>query len=494
MGNVWNAYDALKDVDASVFANQLSHIVHRRKFGLCIVVVDATDPEFSSVKRLRDVIGSTPCILAINKIDLLPRCNGRDVRYLAAQIQKARDAPRTIGAFGVSSLMGKGLDSLAEGILNKIAGRDVFVVGSANVGKSTLVKNLSSLMARTLKLKGKNYGMRRDILTNLNVTSSHLPGTTLQAVRIPCFPSSHHALWDTPGIINRASLAYSLFPSHLMEPLAFPTRVEVPSIEKGTKLRVHRGESILIEAGWVGDGNDEEGVSRGDASFTLARLDVTEDHGMPIDALVFIPSSLKVRVVPTANAPTEATMPNEYSTKVERLVGNKGIFHAAHFSKSLTIYKGDGSGVSKDGHVSFDVREDAQPNGWINQDIVFASLGFIMLTHRRSFTVRPWVVKDSRFLKRPSMYPSNLEDWNPDLDDMSNEQNAYYNRLSDEDKRFKEVKQRLRMANDKGKQHADFRGKTKYSNDGDGRVSYIDDEMLQPYYDDYGDDEFWRSI
>eukprot|EP00580_Thalassiosira_gravida_P018359 CAMPEP_0201672576 /NCGR_PEP_ID=MMETSP0494-20130426/32581_1 /ASSEMBLY_ACC=CAM_ASM_000839 /TAXON_ID=420259 /ORGANISM="Thalassiosira gravida, Strain GMp14c1" /LENGTH=229 /DNA_ID=CAMNT_0048154247 /DNA_START=65 /DNA_END=751 /DNA_ORIENTATION=- len=55
-GNVWKAYDALKDVDAKVFSSQLSHIVSRRRFGLCVVVVDATDPEFSAVRKLRDSI------------------------------------------------------------------------------------------------------------------------------------------------------------------------------------------------------------------------------------------------------------------------------------------------------------------------------------------------------------------------------------------------------------------------------------------------------
>ena len=72
-GNVMDAYDALKDVDASVFMNQLSHVVQRRKFGICLVVVDATDPEFSSVRKLRDAIKSTSAILVINKMDLLPR-------------------------------------------------------------------------------------------------------------------------------------------------------------------------------------------------------------------------------------------------------------------------------------------------------------------------------------------------------------------------------------------------------------------------------------
>ena len=66
-GDVWRAYDSLRDVDSKVFSAQLSHIVGRRKFGMCLVVIDATD-EFSSVGNLRDMVRSTPCLLAINKV------------------------------------------------------------------------------------------------------------------------------------------------------------------------------------------------------------------------------------------------------------------------------------------------------------------------------------------------------------------------------------------------------------------------------------------
>ena len=50
--NIWKAYDALHDVSAEIFAKQLKHIVSRRKFGLCICLVDATD-EHSIMKHLR---------------------------------------------------------------------------------------------------------------------------------------------------------------------------------------------------------------------------------------------------------------------------------------------------------------------------------------------------------------------------------------------------------------------------------------------------------
>ena len=136
------------------FSSQLAHIVSRRKFGLCIVVIDGTDPEFSSVRKLRDAIKSTPCILAINKSDLLPRMSRYDLNYLKQRAQAGRT--RVIDAYAVSAQNGTGMVQLAEGIVSELAGKDVFVVGSANVGKSTLVKSLSSLLARTLRFRGKN--------------------------------------------------------------------------------------------------------------------------------------------------------------------------------------------------------------------------------------------------------------------------------------------------------------------------------------------------
>lgn len=439
-------------------------------------MADATDPEFSTVRKLRHVIGGTPCMLVLNKMDLLPRAKGRDVAFLRRQIQNIKYSPRMIDTFAVSASRGWGMVSLAEGILRTIAGRDVFVIGSANVGKSTLVKNISSLLVRTLYLKGNtDFRQRKEALTNLTVTSSHLPGTTLQAIRIPCFPSSHHALWDTPGIIQKGSLVYSLFPSHLMEPLARPTRMGVPTTEDGTKVRVGAGESILIEAGWIdGDGGD----AKDDVSFTLARLDIAEDGGTPIDALAFVPTSLKVRVVPTTNAPTEASVPEEYIAQVKRRMGGKGISDGTNLSKPLVIYKGDGSGVSQDGHLSFDVQRHAQRNGWINQDVVFASLGFIMLCHRRSFTVRPWVVQDSRYLKRPSLYPSNFE--NQILSDGDASMDHYDESMTDDDPRFNDIKQRLRMAYDKGRKLADVRGNRENA-----------ENLTMEDHDDYEFDQDW---
>jgi hypothetical protein len=108
-----------------------------------------------------------------------------------------------------------------EAVLRNLGGRDVFVVGTADVGKSTLVKALAGMISHALRLRGssRDANRRRSQVTDeLKVTSSHLLGTTLQAVRVSCFSSSKHALWDTPGIINKASLAFSIFPSPSFPP------------------------------------------------------------------------------------------------------------------------------------------------------------------------------------------------------------------------------------------------------------------------------------
>jgi ribosome biogenesis GTPase A len=466
-GNIMDAYDALKDVDASVFMNQLSHVVSRRTFGLCVVVVDATDPEFSSVSNLRDAIKSTPAILAINKVDLLPQqMNKYELNYIKSRIESGKRRTRVLAAYAVSAQNGLGMVELAKGILSNLGGKDVFVVGSANVGKSTLVKSLASLLSRTLRFEGKNKFMddkRRNILQNLNVTQSHLPGTTLQAVRIPCFPSVRHALWDTPGIINSSALAYSLFPSHFMEELAYPTKIDIPTRENRRRIKVRKGYSILIEAGWItNDAGDEEQLlnhsnsndTTSSSFFTLARLDIVEDDGHEVEVLAFIPSCLNIRLVRTDRAPTDATIPEKHVKKVQRLVGDN--YHIdAKVSRPLVIFKGSGGGSSsslEDGVVNFhcDEYDNESISGWIRRDIVFASLGWIMLTHRRPFSVKPWCVKDSRWSKRRSWFPSNLERLVEE--NMDDEKTLNYDiNAGDGDPAFEEIKAILRRASDQGK-------------------------------------------
>jgi 30S ribosome assembly GTPase len=80
----------------------------------------------------------------------------------------------------------------------KANGRDVYVVGVSNVGKSTCINSLMN-----------SYGNRQ-----FELTTSRFPGTTLSAVEIP-LPELHTSLIDTPGILTQHRLSDIVCPKCL---------------------------------------------------------------------------------------------------------------------------------------------------------------------------------------------------------------------------------------------------------------------------------------
>lgn len=400
--NVWKAYDALYDVAPEVFSKQLQHIVGRRRFGLCILVVDSTDPEHSAMKNLRKCIGKVPCILVFTKTDLVPRMNHGDQKMLLRRVSRNTGA-HFVESFAVSSVTGKGIFELAESILRQLQGRDVFVVGSANVGKSTLVQKLATIIADSVYMKGKSGKRRRDLASNVPITGSHLPGTTLQAVRIPCFSTPGNALWDTPGIINAKAIQYGLFPSHLMEPLARPREIPVPTQHNELQGQVLAGETLLIEADWMEEGEDEEPC-------VLARLDIVDTgRGNSVFTRSFLHPSLRVRLVPTERAPNHATIPRSFIQRVNQRIRNKKL--EDEYSIPLKPF------ITKDLPEGKFIPCETEWNEGSQRyfmDVSFASLGWISVAHDGKFSVIPHCVEGSVFSKRRSLYPMNLREGQED--------------------------------------------------------------------------------
>ncbi|MFN7658802.1 MAG: GTPase, partial [Dolichospermum sp.] len=83
-------------------------------------------------------------------------------------------------------------------------GRDVYVVGCTNVGKSTLINRL------LFKTKGPKHRL---------LTTSSIPGTTLNLISFPIGARRKHRpqahLYDTPGIVNEYQMARILTPEEL---------------------------------------------------------------------------------------------------------------------------------------------------------------------------------------------------------------------------------------------------------------------------------------
>jgi hypothetical protein len=418
------------------------------------------------------------------------------------------------------------------------------------------------------------------LCNNLAVTGSHLPGTTLQAVRIPCFSSDRHALWDTPGIINRKAVQYSLFPVHIMEPMARPEPIPMPSREAGTEGQWRPGYSVLIEAAWMddpdppveevvrdlikeqdevnkemnaapkepevpkvvtakveeineekeedaeeenngeedeedkededeedkeedhedddddddeeeeekdhdGDDDDDDdddtdevekesdnddsddddlqmnrkkaalekrkkviaaakerrrlrlekeaakkqtkdnGKDKKSSAEThkppkdyrgpcvLGRIDlISVEHGHAIFAQAYVHPALRIRIVPTSEAPDHATVPTKYLNvirkRMQEAAGQKGAVATklkTEYSIPLKAYIG---GSMKNGELIPGPKEFKENYQTYFMDVVFASLGWISISHRGSFTLLPYCIEGSVYSKRPSLYPTNL--------------------------------------------------------------------------------------
>eukprot|EP00977_Amphora_coffeiformis_P026852 scaffold31109_cov175-Amphora_coffeaeformis.AAC.6 len=490
--DIWSAYDAIRDVDASVFQAQLKHIVARRKFGMCIVVADATDPEHSAPKHLRRIIGSTPIILVLTKADLVPRLGKRDVRQLESKIAHIMDTRSFLETFRVSAVTGAGIFQLAEYLLLNIRGRDIFVVGAANVGKSTLVQRLAQEITPNIYLRDKRTAVKRKkkMTTELHVTASHLPGTTLQAVRVPCFASPKHALWDTPGMIQNKAIQYSLFPPHLMEPLARAERIELAD-----SVRVRAGQTILIEAAWMDEvektekENDEQGDktentttlsssgyndggNNNTSSCVLGRLDVIDvsngqrGYGGRIVVRPFLHPSLRLRIVPTNDqVPEHATIPQHYIQLVQSRMRKA-------FPKDSTTSLPLAPFTTPQNPEGFVKPTDKERNhdGRVYVDISFASLGWLamaMYDERADFTIKPWVVTGSIFSKRRGLYPMNMSE-----DDVEDSRNAMREEALFLD--TEEARERLDAAAKKGRKSAGMQSNE--DDDENGTEIWLDDD------------------
>lgn len=190
-------YNDIQDVSATDddFLKMVSEI--REKDGIVVHLIDIFDVEGSMLKNLPRIIGGKKVILAGNKMDLLPKSTNK--RKLAQWLRsKANDLGLTLeDVFLISSVKGYGLNDLTEAIENYRGGRDVYIVGTTNVGKSTFINQL----------------IRQTTGEDHVITTSYFPGTTLGFIDIPL--DNQSSLIDTPGIVNHEQIAHYISESDL---------------------------------------------------------------------------------------------------------------------------------------------------------------------------------------------------------------------------------------------------------------------------------------
>ncbi|MDR0200088.1 MAG: ribosome biogenesis GTPase YqeH [Streptococcaceae bacterium] len=168
-----------------------------QKKALIVNVIDIFDFNGSMIPQLHKLVGKNPVLLVANKRDILPKSlkTLKLKNWLRARAGEAGLEPEDImvvssfNPFDIQALMMR-IDQLRQG-------RDVYVVGVTNVGKSTLINAI-------IKQASGNAE---------TITTSRFPGTTLDKIEIPLDEKSF--LVDTPGIIHRGQMAHYLAPEDL---------------------------------------------------------------------------------------------------------------------------------------------------------------------------------------------------------------------------------------------------------------------------------------
>lgn len=159
---------------------------------LVVNVIDIFDFNGSIIPGLPRFIAGNDLLLVGNKKDILPKSvkAGKVTQWLTERAHE--EGIRPLDVMLTSAQNKQAIKELIDKIEQYRKGRDVYVVGVTNVGKSTLINAII-----------------QEITGNQNlITTSRFPGTTLDKIEIPLDDGSY--IFDTPGIIHRHQMAHYL--------------------------------------------------------------------------------------------------------------------------------------------------------------------------------------------------------------------------------------------------------------------------------------------
>ena len=175
---------ASNDLPSEDYIKVISQI--NTKDSLIVLIVDIFDFSGSFLPNIKRLTGQNDVILAANKVDLLPSSVNRD-KILAWVNELCKDEGlQVLDSILISSKKNIYIDELLELIKKYKKNRDVYIVGSSNVGKSKLVNQIIRRLS----------GVEKDVLT-----VSYAPNTTLNFVGFPLEDGT--TIYDTPGVLNK---------------------------------------------------------------------------------------------------------------------------------------------------------------------------------------------------------------------------------------------------------------------------------------------------
>lgn len=187
-------YDEISknDLSKELYLELLQMIT--KKNGLFLFMVDLFDFESSFSLEMIELLKEKDVILVGNKLDVLPKSLKPNKITLWLR-HRANLAKLEIKDCQLISTKNKyGIDELIRKIDRYRMGKDVYLVGTSNVGKSSAL----NAMLRSEQM------VAHDV-----ITTSSILGTTIDLIKIPFF-HDNKALVDTPGLIPSNSLVSHL--------------------------------------------------------------------------------------------------------------------------------------------------------------------------------------------------------------------------------------------------------------------------------------------
>jgi hypothetical protein len=341
----WNLKRSSKVVSVAVTAEYFKEIVKPIKElktrPLIIKMVDLFDFHGSFIPSFRKFVGNNRVMIVASKYDLLPKDAhvARIRSWIYTESKKFGIEPIAVALI---SNKGFGVRELADQMEHYREGSDVYVMGSANVGKSTFINMLIDIF------KGPK---------DKKVTVSPVPGTTLNFLSLPIGNNSF--LYDTPGIITDKQIYQYLSSDELKK--IMPKKQINPSV-----YRLEPGSTLFLGG--------------------LARFDYLE--GPP---LVYF----------TLFASNEIYVHKTTIEKADELYENQvGALLTPPFQSSLSQWPG----LDSPGTIH-EINNDDGNWQKACTDIVFSGLGWISLTFKGSAKVRTFFPPGCRVGLRPPLMP-----------------------------------------------------------------------------------------
>ncbi|KAF5760072.1 putative nitric-oxide synthase (NADPH) [Helianthus annuus] len=266
-------------VTAEELREKLRHLRHEK--ALIVKLVDIVDFNGSFLAHVRDLAGANPIILVVTKVDLLPK--GTDFNCVGDWVVEAtmRKKLNVLSVHLTSSKSLVGITGVVSEIQKEKKGRDVYILGAANVGKSAFINAILKMLSD----KDPVAAMAR----KYKPIQSAVPGTTVGPIQINAFLGGGK-VYDTPGVHlhhRQAAVVHSQ---------------DLPALAPRSRLRGQSFTKEVVKDQWVSEKTEFNSLT-GFSIFWggLVRIDVLKV--LPETCLTFYgPKAVKLHIVPTNKA------------------------------------------------------------------------------------------------------------------------------------------------------------------------------------------------